>query len=660
MKKRIISLILVLVMLCLALASCAAYSIADEDLSAYATFDADSQEKFEAAWKTLVIEDGDFTEDETTRLNKVMDSIYNDLASAVSSDADEIKTGTPSDHDIVYYNYYYTAEIGGKTVYFSTSNMKSGSTTKVQLGLADPSDFEKQLANLFVGIDIKDHIYKTETSGDVKENDVVFITYSYTHDVTVEDETTGESATKSETVTVTNERLVLTKDSSAFVNYLLEKKVKINSSSIEDFEDPSGKTYTGIKINWRAVGNELGTATNTPYTETTKVKDITGVEHDLKDVELTYHVYPTHYVEVPEFNALNFVNVVLDDSISFAAITRVLFGEKFEDKTDDEKKAILDLYITKDKDGKDVSLEDFVKSIATAQKEYDTALDAKEKAENDVTSKQSNYDTAKSKYDAEPNDERKAALDTAETNLKTAKDTLTTATKTYDEKLAARDEKVKALLDLVTKNENKDEGRNNLTDGYITLTYEYLRDIYNEEVRMNLAKAVYELFEKHVTVTDVPEEAVEVTFERLMENYEYDFYNGTYDTTTKQSNYAAHGGSFESFLIEEITVSESITVTSYDMAVTAVKQNAADYIKPVIMIYVLSDAYGLRVTEDEFEDYKESEDGSYNSDSYNYGENSVLYAFQFDKLMNHILEYEEQDDGSYKYKNVVFTFEDAE
>ena len=474
MKKRIISLILVLVMLCLALASCGAYSIADEDLASCVSFDADAKAKFEEAWKTLVIEDGDFTTDEQTRLNKVMDSIYNDLASAVSEDAEEVKTGMPSDHDIIYYNYYYTAEIGGQTVYFNTAKMKSGSTTSVQLGLADPSDFEKQLANLFIGVDIKDYIYTTQTSGEVKENDVVFITYSYTYNAPVE----GSDATTPTTVTVTNERLVLTKGASALVDHLLTNKATINTSTIKDFEDKdTGRSYTGIKINWRADGKELGVAKDTTYTEKTMVKDITGVEHDLKDVELTYHIYPTHYLEVPEFTAENFVNVILDDGITFAAIKRVLFGEKFEEKKDDEKKAVLDLYITKDKDGKDVSLEEFVKALATAQTEYDSALEAKEKADTEKDTKQTAYDSAKAKYDADKTDERKSALDTAEANLKLAKESAEKANTTFTEKETARNDKVKELLDLVAAKEDKEAGRNNLTDGYIVLTYEYLRDI---------------------------------------------------------------------------------------------------------------------------------------------------------------------------------------
>jgi len=647
MKKRIISLILVLVMLCLALASCG-YSIADEDISKYATFDEDSKLKLEEALKKLSIKDGDFTTDEETRKNKVIDSIYKDLATSSASDAEEVKEGKPADHDIIYYNYYFTAEIDGKTYYFNTTNMKSGTTTSIQLGLADPTDFEKAVAALFADLDFKDKTYKTDTSGEVKEGDVVYVTYSYTHNVPTDDGT----ATKPETVTATNERIVLTKGASALVDHLLNNKATINSSSIKDFED-NGKSYTGIKINWREASKEIGTVKYVTYTDSkdSTVKDVTGAPKDLKDKELTYHIYPAYYHDIPEFTAVNFVNIILGDSITYEAITRVLFGEKFADKTDDEKKAIVDNYITKDGD-KDVTLEELVKAISTAQKEYDSALAAKEKAEGDVNTKQATYNSAKSKYDAEPNDERKSALDTAETNLNNAKKELETATTTYNEKLATRDNKVKTLIDTVNAKKDMAAGRNDLVDGYKVLTYEYLRDIYNEEVRMNLAEAVYALF-NDVTVNSLPEKAVDESYNRLIENFEYDFYNGT-DEASKQSYYSINGGDFKEFLKAKITETR-VQTTDYEMALREVRKMAEEYVKPIVIIYAISEAYGIVATEEEYEEYMESEDSNYESKVFNYGENSVRYAYQFDKLMNYILEYEELDNGSYSYKKVVFT-----
>ena len=668
MKKRIISLILVLVTLCLMLASCGTYSIADENIASYATFDATAKEEFNQALLNLIIEDGEFKNDATVRDNLVWDSIYNDLASAVSSDAEKKITGVPTANSIVNYNYYYTytetnSETGETKTYYFTDNMKSGSTTTIQLGLRAPSDFESQIIALFKDKDIKDYAYTTDVSGEVKEGDVVFISYTYTYNVEVKDETTGELATKPETVKVTNERLVLTRDASAFVNHILDKKANVGKD-VEKFSDEaSGKTYDSIKINWRANASEIGTAKDVTYTEKKEVYDVNGGKRDLKDKELTYHIYPVNYINVPDFNELSFVNVILDDSITYRAITRVLFGEKFEEQTQEEKDAILNLYKTTDPEGKETTLEALVTSLATAQKEYKTALEAKEKAETDKNTKQAAVETAQKNLDADPeNADKQKALETAKANLTASEKTLTTATETYNTKLNSRDTKVETLLTVVKNHENKEEGRNNLTDGYYVLTYEYLRDKYNEEIRMKLAEEVYALFEKHVTVSldNLPEKAVDTTYDRLMENFEYDFYNGVYNETTKESNYKHFGGNFKEFLKEEITVTRSITVTSYDLAVAEVKKMAKEYVEPIVRIYALSDAYQVRVSDEEFDDYKESEDGTYNADSYNYGEISVLYAYQFDKLMNYLLEYTEAEDGSYEYARVKFAFEAEE
>ena len=669
MKKRIISLILVLVMLTLALASCGAYSIADEDIASFATFDADSKLKFdEDLLKNLVIENGEFKNDATVRDNMVWDSIYSDLASAVTTDGDKLTTGVPGANAIVNYNYYYTysetnSATGETTTYYFTTNMKSGSTADVQLGLRAPSDFESKLIALLNGKDIKDYKYTTDVSGEVKEGDVVFISYTCTYNVDVTDETTGETATKTETLKVTNERLVLTRDASALVNHLLDKKANVGASVEKLTDEASGKTYDSIKIEWRANAAEIGSFTDVTYTEKTEVTDVNGAKKDLKDKELTYHIYPVNFIDVPTFDDLSFINVILDDGITLRAIERVLFGEKYEEKTQEEKDAILALYKTTNAEGKEETLEALILALATAQKEYKTALEAKEKAETDKNTKKAAVDTAQANLDADPeNVDKKTALDTAKSNLTAAETTLTTATETYNTKLTARDTRVNTLINIVKTNENKDEGRNNLTDGYYVLTYEYLRDKYNEEIRMNLAEAVYALFEKYVSVSDdnLPEKAIEVTYERLMENFEYDFYNGTYNDTTKETNYKHFGGSFKDFLKEEITVTRGITVTSYDMATAEVRKMAKEYVKPIVIIYALSDAYGVRVTEEELEDYKESEDGTYNSDSYNYGENSTLYAYQFDKLMNHFLEYTEAEDGSYTYVRVGVNFEAEE
>ena len=85
MKKRIISLILVLVMLCFVFASCDKYSIADEkNLASYASLK--NKADFETLLAAIAVEDSDFSADVATRTDKAWDSIYSDLASVVTKD----------------------------------------------------------------------------------------------------------------------------------------------------------------------------------------------------------------------------------------------------------------------------------------------------------------------------------------------------------------------------------------------------------------------------------------------------------------------------------------------------------------------------------------------------------------------------------------------
>ena len=125
--------------------------------------------------------------------------------------------------------------------------MKSGITASVQLGLRAPKDLESKLIALLKDKDIKDYAYTTDVSGLVKEGDVVFVSYTYTYTVDVKDETTGETAPKTETVKVTNERLVLTRDSSPLVNHILDKAASIGKD-VEKFLDNTCVRWYSIRV----------------------------------------------------------------------------------------------------------------------------------------------------------------------------------------------------------------------------------------------------------------------------------------------------------------------------------------------------------------------------------------------------------------------------
>ena len=146
MKKRIISAILVIVMSVMALASCApAFNFAEEDLSAYVEF---NYEKFIEALEKIEIEDGEFTTNEATRLEKVKEDLFASIASTVIKNAlesDKKTTDKIGDKDVVYYCYYAT-DADGNVYYFS--NMKesaiTASSTKadhvIELGSFDDDD----------------------------------------------------------------------------------------------------------------------------------------------------------------------------------------------------------------------------------------------------------------------------------------------------------------------------------------------------------------------------------------------------------------------------------------------------------------------------------------------------------------------------------------
>ena len=169
--KRIISTILVVCMLALALVGCG-YSLADDKMTNYATF---SSDKFEELLKKILIEDGDFTTDPATREAKVLENIYSAIASAVKTDAEKEKEGTPGERDVVYYSYYATAVFEEVTAYFYADKMKSGSPASIQL--RPGNDFGKdelsaKIAALVATHDFSNFAYSSVSSGKVEEGDV--------------------------------------------------------------------------------------------------------------------------------------------------------------------------------------------------------------------------------------------------------------------------------------------------------------------------------------------------------------------------------------------------------------------------------------------------------------------------------------------------------
>ena len=184
MKKRIVALVLVVVMSVLSLSSCGSFNFAEEDLSAYASF---NYENFKKALKAIEIEDGDFTTNEDTREAKVTKAIYEEIAKAViaaTKEDDRKVEGTLGAGDVLYYTFYaveYDEKDPEKivNVYFFSDMQESTITSAaskhvIQLGSIDvenedDNEFKRLLKkNLVENANLADYLYSIILEADVK------------------------------------------------------------------------------------------------------------------------------------------------------------------------------------------------------------------------------------------------------------------------------------------------------------------------------------------------------------------------------------------------------------------------------------------------------------------------------------------------------------
>ncbi|MBE6645616.1 MAG: hypothetical protein E7612_09640 [Ruminococcaceae bacterium] len=765
-------------MLALSLVGCG-YSYAKDDMTSYAEF---SKTAFEDLLKKILIEDGEFTTDAKTREEKVLENIYEAIASAIKEDADRLTEGKPGERDLVYYSYYATAVFEDVTAYFYADKMKSASAVSLQLRPGkDYGDDElsAKIAEILAANDFTAYSYVATTSGKTVEGDVAYVTYT---------KTVGEEPP----VVYTNHKVIIGTapegDSAAasFESYLAGKSI---SSSIEKYEekDAEGKvtaTYSSIKINWVSSriksgtvsegdkvyvsfdktvgtektslsnqlftvgasvaegetaatlaeylagkeigktldeitltetsgestaevkysnvvinwlvgdGKEAGTATDVTYDVETKVKDTTGTERDLKDVELTYYVYPVNYIAIPEYTTEVLIDKVLGEDLEADSIFEILFVKEIsaldDDATEEDRDKIKEnavKYKTEDK----LSIEDLVKKIVAYYDNIETAQTSLDNADEALTKAIAAYDEAElaletEKNSASPNAEKIAEL---EEKFKAANEALNGKDGETDENRTgarANQKKAQEAYDKVGQDKKDNiakllaivgEGQTENLDtilykNYKIVTFEYLQAVYNEEIKNKLAKEIYFFLTENIKVGDtLPKKAVKEAYTQIYETYENDFYTGTYDSTNKISNYKQYKGDFDKFLISNVSAHIKVVDTVKD-AKAAIQEKAEESVQPIIQIFLAAQEYDKVLTEKEYEEYKdELEDYYYYYVLYykNFsiesmlGETNMKTAAQFNKLMDWILEYEEvkadaDENGyvtiTYDYKNEMF------
>ena len=672
MKKRIISLILVIIMSALALVGCA-YNIMDDDLADFVSYDKDA---FLAALQAIEITGGDFGDDVNARQGKVLDSIYSGL-STNATDTGRKTDGQLGDHDNFYFCYYVEFTKDGKT-YKIPTYMDTAKALSVQRGQNNyTGDLAKKVASLIAengyDFDNENADFEPVTSGNAAAGQLAVISFK------TEYKKAGESTTTKDTVT---NAIVVLDAANPIHKALIDKGagnannigialdafdivfdgtddpalnidgVDITEAGLAAWKENDTKTeakkvlVTEAKINYVIKANEFASF----ELETTGNSNFTDeYGHDVKDVlnsSIKYHVYAVAYSKVNALTAENIINLLYGKNFTIDIATSMyIMGAGLNGKTDEEKKAAIDAIAiagVEAHEGHDHSVfETLVEDIITAL--------------NDVSTKKTARDTAKENLDkaTEVTDDLKTAYNNAET--------------AYNESKKASDELVKKLLSVNGMNDI-------LVKGYIDLKYYESQTAYNKAIKEAAAKAIYKLITEMVTVDldKVPEKAVDEAYDMLINNYKYNFYNGKATGATTEdgktmTNYTYYmtvleDGSFDLYLRDQVAADSNIakffdgTIETVKQAKDALRAYAKSTVVPVIQYSFIAQELDLEYTNKEFRKYKKDKNNNYETQEYYYGESTIRNGLQFEKLMKYFLESEKitkTEDA--RYENYAYT-----
>ncbi len=514
------------------------------------------------------------------------------------------------------------------------------------------------------------------TYGTAELGDKVYVTYK---------KKVGDAAETD----VKQEEIIISNEANTFANFLLGKEVnKIlkatdgETNLTYETTNTEGKkvVYSNIKIEWIAEEEKaLGSFTDVTFDEKTLVKDTKGVERDLKDVAITYYIFPVHYKETPEYTAELLVDKVLGKDIKADALIEIIFANEFAALDDDAKeeeinavKALAaDFKVSTDYEVEGLhglTIADLAEKIAkyyedikTADKALENADKALENAKTKYSKAESDLEAAKLEGNAEKIAEAQKAFDEANEKLNGKADepadkktgAIADQKKAQEEHDKIENDKKANLKALLTMSKTADGKTEVVADklyyGYEVLIYNALQDAYNEEIKVNIAREIYYfLSEKVVLNGKLPEDVVEDAYDQIFEKYESDFYTGT-DEATKKTNYKLYGGSFDKFLISKVTedIKEVKTVKE---AKAAIKGKAEESCEPIVKLFLVAQTYGKVITEKDYEKFKDKLEEYYYYYVLYYknfdieemvGENNIKTAAQFNKLLDWFLEFEE-------------------
>ncbi len=595
--KRIISLLLVLVLAAGMLVSCG-YSIAKDDMSNYSTFD---KAAFVEALKKLEIADGDFTTVEATRNNKTDDAIF--TSSAITGLAEKKETGKLGQYDTLYYCYFVTFTKDEKEIVVFADNMKESSAAKLQVNLK-AEEADSLSAKIYEALKDYEFLGKTTTG----EGDDAVTTYGTNYNtstatdkaaardkicITYTEEYTLTGATTSTKTTYTNV-IVTLDEADAFLAQFKDKEAgkAVTITKVDDATTVDGRNYTDVKLNWIINSGTEFQVKDTTYEDSKEATDTAGIKHDLKGIELTYHIYPVYYMDaISELTWQIVMETAIGTSISSTYLD--CFGDE----------------ANKAEGGKTL------KELIDGNEEL-TALSTLIYNKNNATE------------DTDKKDE--------EAGKKTAKILL-------EERMAL----IKAVVDAKSLGDT-------IISEYKQYIFDNLETRYNNEIKTNLATEIEALITKSVVMKEgqLPEKLVDDVYYILMQNHKYTFYTGSSKVDGSDvSYYAQKDGSFEKYLISVFTVDGEGPKTMKE-AEAKVMDDAKTFVTYLVKLQAVSEAFECVITDKEYKEMS-LDDPYYNSYVLSYGDIGMRAAYQFTKLYDKLLLVEGEQEAIDEYNAKV-------
>lgn len=438
----------------------------------------------------------------------------------------------------------------------------------------------------------------------VKPGDVLYISYTRSYktpkldkDGNVVKDEDGNEVLETITEQAAYEKIIVNGvDDPLHAKFLEEGAVAKYGSTFEAFEKKEGDkvttnkefkvtigeteyTYSSLKFDWKVETDRpfIATFKYTPYDSDKKVTpdNLTATDAEkvnLKDVELTYYVFPVYAIDAPSYDEITAYDILYH--VYSSKLTESTFDAFEEDyKNGDDKAADLVKKVAEIFDTKSTENEYYKEGgvLYELNKAYNDAV--KEGGSKPTTAQQDKIDETK-----------KALTD-------------------------KQNELLSEVLNKLVEAKNGDKVLGDvIEEEYYENNFHSLKESYDADITKKVQAAVWKLIDESVKVDldKIPEDLLKDYVDHLYEHYEYEFYKGNFTSSSSSSssstvtNYDKYNGSFDAYLIATLKLTTTNKLVKDELN-AALEKEAKEYLEPIIKIYVVSkacEADALKVLKD--------------------------------------------------------------